>query len=401
MSGSSTGGGGGGQNTAATNILEASVIGQDQNLIDHLRSFLHLTTQAPLEYVCRSALYLLTHVPSTRHAVLEYIGTFYKVATFLHLRFNLNQKNPNYTDLTTDTSNINHISQVIELVDTSLTDLLKSSSNNVVWSVELTQWLVELLGDIVLNTGNSFSETPGLTSEEIASLRSLSIVDGLELWSNQCRPTQSILLLLRNCFVQIESRDTRSNILDIILDASTKYSTRFDWTLCYLTSLDPDFMFEKLLTHGFKEYQAQAAKVSPSGQSKLPRISVINFYANSYPYLISKHVINFINSNSQSDEKKIFTLKVATQSPGFLLILMNKLFDKFDDTSEQLMSILKSLMSNEHIIKTSLFECLTQINNSVAVYDLIINFLEWMSIQNSNKRAEVYFKTIIGHAVSL
>ncbi len=48
-------------------------------LIEHIRSFLHLTTQAPLEYVCKSALYLLTHVPATRPAVFEYIGTFYKV----------------------------------------------------------------------------------------------------------------------------------------------------------------------------------------------------------------------------------------------------------------------------------------------------------------------------------
>lgn len=52
----------------------------DSILIDHIKSFLHLTTQAPLEYVCKSSLYLLTNVPATRLAVFEYLGTFYKVS---------------------------------------------------------------------------------------------------------------------------------------------------------------------------------------------------------------------------------------------------------------------------------------------------------------------------------
>jgi hypothetical protein len=51
----------------------------DSQVLDNLRSFLQLNNQVPIENVCKSALYLLNHVPSARHAVFEYIATFYKV----------------------------------------------------------------------------------------------------------------------------------------------------------------------------------------------------------------------------------------------------------------------------------------------------------------------------------
>jgi hypothetical protein len=147
----------------------------EQNVIEHLHSFLHLTTQAPLETVCRSSLFLLANVPSTRHAVLEYIGTFYKVGIFLQLRFNYNsKKNPNYPELANDTSNIGHINQVIDLIENALNEILSVASNNDLWSIELAQWLVELIGDISHNTGTQFAgDNSGipLTPEEIASLK--------------------------------------------------------------------------------------------------------------------------------------------------------------------------------------------------------------------------------------
>jgi hypothetical protein len=370
--------------SATSSSLSSS---QDQNLIDHLRSFLHLTTQAPLEYVCRSALYLLNHVPSTRHAVLEYIGTFYKVATFLHLRYNLNQKNPNYQDLATDTNNINHINQVIDLIESSLNDLLKSSSGKSLWATELAQWLVELIGDIVHNTGNTFADTQGLTSEEIASFRQPTINDGLEIWSSQCRPTQSILVLIKKCFDLVDSSQTKETILDLLLNASSKFLAKFDWILCYFTSLDAECLFQKLLTYGFKEHSTDSKlHQQQQQQQKLLRINVINFYSSSYPYIVCKQIIDFLASQN-SDEKRIFLLKLAAQSQGLLNILLNQMLDSYS-SQNPLETQLKHFLANENAIKNDLFECLTQLNNSTAVYDLTLNILEWLSTQNESSSAK-------------
>ena len=208
----------------------------DSLLIQHLKSFLHLTTQAPLEYVCTSALYLLSHVPSTRHAVLEYVGTFYKVATFLHLQFNRNQSQQKQSasstsDQLAEVNNINHINQVIDLIETSLADLLANKQNNEMWSRELSRWLIELLGEIVSNSGEAFANTPGLTSDEINALRTPSVVDGLDIWSNQCKPTQSLLLLIHKSFSLVDK--AHASIVETLCEVNFKYELKFDWVLCY------------------------------------------------------------------------------------------------------------------------------------------------------------------------
>lgn len=268
--------------------------GPNLNFFQHLRSFIHLTTQAPLENVCKSALFLLTRVPSTRHAVIEYIGTFYKVATFLHLRFNLNQKNPNYPDLLTDTNNITHINQVIDHVEMSLIDLLEKSENKEFWSVELSQWLVELIGDISQNTGITFSETQGLSPEEVASFKMPSIADGLEIWNNQCRPTQSILYLIQKCFTLV-TPPIQMTIIDLILNSSLKYGQRYDWILCYMSPFQTEIFIEKLLLAGLKEF-------GPQNQIKFSRINAINFFCLNYSNLFTDMLIKFLTNSS--DEKK-------------------------------------------------------------------------------------------------
>lgn len=356
------------ENNPTTSALET-------NLFQHLRSFIHLTTQAPLEHVCTSSLYLLTRVPSTRHAVIEYIGTVYKVATFLHLRFNLNQKNPNYPDINADTKNINHINQVIDSIETALIELLEKSENNEFWSLELSQWLVELIGDIVQNTGITFSDTPGLTSEESLNFKLPSIVDGLEIWNNQCIPTQSILYLIQKCFVCV-TQSTQLTLIDLILNASTKYSNRYDWILCYLSPFKTNLFFEKMLLAGSKECQSQTKK------DKFSRVNAINFYALNYSSIVRDELIKFLNNSL--NERKLFISRLASQTPGLLILLANEILDKYNFNNVIQKELKSALISNEKSIVPEIFNCIKQLNNSIAVFDMITSVLDMLFNQDEN-----------------
>jgi hypothetical protein len=141
---------------------------------EQLHTFLHLTTQAPLESVCRSSLYVLANVPAGRQGVLEYLSTFYKVATFLHLRYQINLKNSGSSssvDLTTEANSLVQINQAIEIIETELGELLSKRANDL-WSLEIIRWLADMLGDIVHNTATTCADSmQGLNSEEIAAFK--------------------------------------------------------------------------------------------------------------------------------------------------------------------------------------------------------------------------------------
>lgn len=173
-----------GEGTGSSNVVEAA-----NPTLDHLRTFLHLTTQAPLETVCRASLHVLAHVPAARQAVLEYLSTFYKVATFLHLRYNLNVKNSQYggggpspADLITEANNLIQINMAIEMIESALDEMLtNAASSNELWSIELTHWLADMIGDIVANTASTCADSiPGLSAEEIASFKVMIVIRHLK-----------------------------------------------------------------------------------------------------------------------------------------------------------------------------------------------------------------------------
>jgi hypothetical protein len=78
----------------------------------------------------------------------------------IHLRFNVSQRNPN-ADLSAELGNINHINQVIELVENSLIALLSNNKDNDVLSLEIAFWLIDLIGEIVAQNSVSMPEHPG------------------------------------------------------------------------------------------------------------------------------------------------------------------------------------------------------------------------------------------------
>ena len=363
----------------------------DSAIIQHLKSFLHLTTQAPLEHVCTSALYLLNHVPSTRQAVLEYIGTFYKVATFLHLQFNRSQlkqkkSNLNAPDFVAEANNINHINQVIELIENSLVDILSNKSNNDIWSIELSRWFIELLGEIASNSGEAFANTPDMTIDEANSFRKPTIVDGLEIWSNQCKPTQSLLMLLQKCFVLVENVSTHLKIIDFMLETNFKYELKFDWVTCYYSALNPQLMFENFLKFSVQEFVKNSKKSQ--------KVNVMNFYALNFSSLVKSEINKLIQQRAYDlnlNKKDIvaFLLCIGAQSPALTTLLVDEILNSKEkcalNEENDLLRYFVSyfvLENTDSSIINNLFSFLKQINNSVAIFDLISSLLEWFMSKN-------------------
>jgi hypothetical protein len=199
------------------------------------------------------------------------------------------------------------------------------------------------------------------------------------------------LQLIIKSYKCAKAKETKSQILDILLDASNKYSNKYDWILAYFSCLDTELMFQKLLIYGFNEFSSSdsSIKQSQSGRPNLPRINVISFYAKSFPYMIYNEIITFLTNQpsfaSKStlfDDRKIFILRVTSQSHPLLIVLLNKLLNTCNTDDNRLLEMLKSLLNNENAIKNELFECLNQLNNSIGVYEIILGILEWLSIQN-------------------
>ena len=379
-------------------------------LIEHIRSFLHLTTQAPLEYVCKSALYLLRNVPATRPAVFEYIGTFYKVATFLHIRFSLNKKNASNRNGTgasssdqsnAESNNINHINQVLDLIETSIGEILVAEAgkpimlNNDLWSIELSQWLIDLIGDIISNNGVTFTDTPGLSLEESNQFKSLSIIEALEFWSNQCKPTSGILKLIRKCFITA-SVPCQLSLIDLIFNASSKYTSMFDWILCDLAALAPQMIFEKCLKIGYKEFAAFNNAADLSQANKLSRTNFINFYSLNFSGIVKSEIVAYLEEAQldRYDTKTkrtmlFFLLKLSSTATALLNLLLNEILTDSSYCGSQCLEFLRFNLNNcdnpsdKNLLAAYLVEAIKQLNNSVAAYDLISSLIAWISSETS------------------
>ncbi len=182
-----------------------------------------------------------------------------KVATFLHIRYNLSLKNSGKQaeqQAAALLNNITHINQVLDLIEGPLGDILQSDADSIndLWSYELAKWLVELMGDIILNKGVTFTDTPGLSEEETNSFKNLSLVDALEFWSNKCKPTTGILNLIQKCFTTA-SESCQILIVELIFGGSAKYGECFDWILSDLAAMSPDIMFDKCIRIGKRIYR--------------------------------------------------------------------------------------------------------------------------------------------------
>jgi hypothetical protein len=378
----------------------------EATLASSLHVFLHLADQAPVETVCRSALYLLEHAPATKQAVFDYLGTLYKLFTVLYLQCQQSLRTATSADQIPDTTDIN---RAVDLIETSLAATVERSIDGH-FATELTTWLVDLLGSLVSETGVKFAESNAgvLTPLESYAFRNPGILDGLEIWSNQCKTTQSLLTLIKKCFVKVaETRrdvfyaSSTSELLDTVLVASQKYASRFDWLLCYLSGLGQELLFEKLLAFNFKE------TCEPGFQGETPstpRINVINFYAQNYSGIVRDTTVKFLaglENDAVVFSKAVgFLLRTASQSPSLLVILADEvLLAQTSCESNKLTGYLTSqLLLNEKAVSSELFGSIKSLSNSTCVYDLLASVLDWLQTQSydGNSSADFSkFKNII------
>ena len=106
---------------------------------------------------------------------------------------------------------------------------------------------------------------------ETNRFENLSLIDALELWSIQCKPTKSILNLIRKCYQSVQDL-TKFTMFDMIFTASNKYSSQFDWILCDFSAFNSEFIFESCLKCGYKEF-TQTNKLN---RIKLKNSSITN-----------------------------------------------------------------------------------------------------------------------------
>lgn len=229
----------------------------------------------------------------------------------------------------------------------------------------------------------------------------MSINDGLELWSKQSKPTQSILQLILKSFKSAPNKTTRSEIIDILLETSSKYPKKFDWILAYFSGLHTELMLKKLLALELKEFRKSPLLLSPQSSKQnqpFTRINVISFFAKSYPNITCEQIVALLtttpNNNSNDDNNIInnssritlFVLKLAAQSPALLNILLEQVLDSKSPYHHALVRSLESLVEHDQddvpTHRIELFACLRQIQNSIGVFEIILNVLHVLTLRN-------------------
>ena len=366
---------------AATGSSSASAQGS-MTLVDHLKVFFHYSSPGSLVQICNSATYLLVHAPATRQAALDYVGTFYKIAAYLHIKHNFNLRNPNNRDQADLQQNLIQINSCIEAVQTAIETILDSCKSNDAWQLRLFEWLVDLVGFI--SSFNSYFDPSRLTIEEVTFLKSMSIFEAIDYWKNQCKTTQNILKIIQKCFNVTD--ESRSLMIDMVYQASNKLGTSFDWFLCEITGLYPELTIEKCFKIGYSEYL-----VTPETQFKLKRTNFINFFATNFSSIVKYEIVSFLDElkNENLKIKKsvlIYLLKSASQCSALMSDLLNEILSLNSEKGREMLEFLREcLIENDHKLTYNLVECVKQLSNSFAVFDLLSNVIDWLKFSARNE----------------
>lgn len=160
-------------------------------------------------------------------------------------------------------------------------------------------------------------------------------------------------------------------------------------------------MLKKLLALELKEFSQPSSSLSstlspqkpPQSQAQsqaIRSINVISFYAKSYPKVTCEQIVAVLSDTTQETDddikiinRIIFVLRLATQSPPLLIVLLEQVLDSTSPYHETLVRALKSIVNTDvpsH--RAALFACLNQINNSIGVFEIILNILDALSLRN-------------------
>lgn len=172
-------------------------------------------------------------------------------------------------------------------------------------------------------------------------------------------------------------------------------------------------MLQKLLALELKQFSQ--SPVSPQQQQQKPQqiskqfasINVVSFFAKCYSKITCEQIVALLTTevvdqsvNTNIISRTRFVLRLAAQSPTLLIVLLEQVLDSKSPYHTALTLSLKSLVENEtsdqH--RVELFGCLNQINNSIGVFEIIINILDELGLRH--RSAKSYFKKICQYSVS-
>jgi hypothetical protein len=280
----------------------------------NLITFLYLSKQQPFDVVCKSAIYLLQNLPSSRHSILEYFNTLFELATVLPVNKN-----------TSNQDDVNNLYEVIDEIQQVLINLVKSEA----WSFELFDWSIELIATSSKKYEHLVIKVP--------QQQQLSIIDSLHSWT-QCKPIRNLLEIAQIC---INESKNKTEIFERLLNFQYKNGTNTDWLICHLGSLCANEAILCLLVLGFREFlnqQQQLVKSSASIIKFNSIINILNYFTNLYSQyvciLLTQIFQNFLKGDYEyfkqyfscnSDQVKQLTIsyliQLASLSPNIFYIM--------------------------------------------------------------------------------
>jgi len=182
-------------------------------------------------------------------------------------------------------------------------------------------------------------------------------------------------------------------MFEMIFVASSKYSSQFDWILCDLSAQNPELIFENCLKHGFKDFMTSA---------KLNRINVYNFYASNFAAIVKNELVLFLEiaRNESLRIKKstlIYLLSLSSSCTPLASLILNEMLSEDNDYGCRITEYMNECLVD---VDTSLvkyfIDCIKQLGNSVAVFDLLCSSIDWLSLmRKSEPKNDFMLKLIV------
>lgn len=165
--------------------------------------------------------------------------------------------------------------------------------------------------------------------------------------------------------------------------------------MAYFSCLDIKVFLSKLFDLEYKELFSTTKQKLTAPQ----RCNVVNFVAKSYPKFTYEQIVGFLDNKEEDDNRKVmFLLRLAAHSPNLFTVLLNQLLNS---SSPVLSHALVKLLDDhdESRSKDELFNCLNQLSNSIAVFEILSNLLDLVSLEIRPINGD-YYKKICHYSVS-
>lgn len=179
--------------------------------------------------LAETALCLLNTLPSAKDAILEYFCTvFHHSVDTYFLSFQ---------------QNVEEMRDDIVIEDSLLQNVYKIicsfvSSNPKAWAPIISEWSLDLLGQISVRNANVHKQMP--------------LSDRLQLWM-ACEPTRTLIEINMQCLQHLMDSNT-DPCVSVLLDKSITYSPYFDWVVAHVGSCFPQTVINKVLYCGLKDF---------------------------------------------------------------------------------------------------------------------------------------------------